>query len=196
MDMEEMRRNWKKMELRINKIETENHRLVEQLKKSRACSAKRKLTIGNGVMTVFCAVSPLWIVLLSGMVDVSFALYLSYIIFFVIMTLVTGRVWLWLLKTDYMLMSVKEALICAYKTKRLNRDKELVGYLTGLPLIAFLMIEVYQMGIDELMVGAWIGLVIGGIVGICIRIRDNRLLKNMRQALEEEVFDDKDAIDE
>lgn len=190
MDLDKLRQNWQQLELRIDKIELENKRLAERLKKNSATGIKHRLTSRYGRMTIICILAPLWMVLYDKTISTDIYLYISYIAFFVIMTIATGYVWWYLKSTDYMSMSVKDALIAVYKAEKLCKTHNWIGYITGLPLIAFLMIEIYQLGEQPLIIGAWAGVIIGGSIGTYIRIKNRRLLKTMKQTLIEEISEE------
>lgn len=190
MDLDKLKHDWQQLELRIDKIENENKRLAERLKKNSATGVKCRLTARYGRMTIICILSPIWMVLFDYTINVDTSLYISYVVFFAIMSVTTGYVWWKLRNIDYMSMSVKDALIAVYKTEILCKTHNRIGYITGFPLIIFLMIYIYQLDQQPLIIGAWIGLIIGGSLGTYIKIRNRQLLKKMKQTLAEEISED------
>ena len=194
MELDELKKQWQQIELRIDKVEEANHRLTERLKKNKATNAKQRLTTQFGVKLLFCIISPLWMVLFASQVEVRTELYISYMVFFVIMAISMAYVWNKLRTMNYMKMSIKEALIAVYDMERLYRRVGWVGIITGAPLIVFMLMEIHKLEIPEAVYGAWVGLIVGAIVGLISKIRYRRLLKEMRQALEEEIGDDENSI--
>lgn len=190
MDINKLKHDWQQLELRIDKIENENKRLAERLKKNSATGVKHRLTARYGRMTIICILSPIWMVLFDNTFNVDTSLYISYIVFFAIMSVTTGYVWWKLRNIDYMSMSVKDALIAVYNTEKLCKINNWIGYITGIPLIIFLMIYIYRLDQQPLIIGAWAGLIVGGSIGTYIRLKNRRLLKKMRQTLAEEISED------
>lgn len=190
MELDELKKQWQQIELRIDKVEEANHRLAEKLKKNKATNAKQRLSRQFGMKLLICVVSPLWMILFASQVEVRTELFISYMVFFVIMTIAMAYVWNKLRTMNYMKMSIKEALIAVYDMERLYRLVGWIGIITGAPLIVFMMLEIYKLEISEVIYGAWAGLIVGTIVGLISKMRNRRLLKEMRQALEEEIGDD------
>lgn len=189
MDIEDLKRNWQQLELRVNKAEFENRRLAERLCKNNATGIKHKLMARYRAMTIVCAISPLWIILFNMQMNVNAYLFAGYISFFVIMALATAYIWFWMANTDYMSMTVKDAIIATYKAEKLCKNHNWIGFVTGIPLLVFLMITISETGEYVIITGAWTGLIVGGLIGLYIRLRNRRLLREMRRMLEDELDD-------
>ena len=110
------------------------------------------------------------------------------------MAISMAYVWNKLRTMNYMKMSIKEALIAVYDMERLYRRVGWIGIITGAPLIVFMLMEIHKLETPEVVYGAWVGLIVGAIVGLISKMRNRRLLKEMRQALEEEIGDDENSI--
>ncbi len=192
MDIEEMKRNWQQMELRMDKIEEENQKLIARLKKNKAMGAKQRLMVSYFRMAIICIVSPVWIFLLEQEAYVGKILEIYYVLFFVALSAVNFYIWYFMKLNDYKTMSVKDALIKSYEIELLCKRGKLVGYILGLPLIVLLMCALYKAGIIEAFTGGCVGLIIGGAIGSIVNLKNKKMLREMRLALEEELAETDD----
>ncbi len=189
MDIDDLKLNWRKMELRMDRMEAESRRLAQMLRRNKATNTQQRLVNRYKVFTVICMLVPVWFLLMCESLNLSVALSVSYVAFFFVMTATSAYLWRSFSKVEYISLPIKDAIVESYKNERRVKVCNWIGYITGFPLIVFLMMEITALGIKPMIIGAWTGLVIGGAIGVITRIKMYRLMREMRRSLEEELRD-------
>ena len=64
MDIDELKKQWQSMELRIEKLEEENHRLMSSISSNRVAGLRGRLLTRYCMMIIVCIISPVWLLLL------------------------------------------------------------------------------------------------------------------------------------
>ena len=188
MELEELKKGWKEMDERMEKLESENDKLVNMITQKRATSALQRLTREYQMMTAICLLAPSYFMLtqhhMEGLGD--WCLYL-FVIFFLVMAIHKSFIWRKLSRMDYKQMTVKEALISTYKLEKYQKTGTLIGISLAVPLLICFMVELYRLHEMYAFYGAWCGLVVGLLIGLRIRRRIKRDIKEMRAALNDEL---------
>lgn len=175
------------MELRVEQLEQDNRRLLSRISSDRMMGLRRKLMIRYRGMITLCIFSPIWIFLMDNFCEISQWIKVCYVLFFVLMTL--ANVWVYMLihRINHSIMTVKEALIAATNLDIARKRVKIFGYILAIPLLIAMFYAFYEIGRQEIIYGAWIGLVIGTISGLIYERKNRRLIKDLRQTLATEL---------
>lgn len=178
------------MELRVEQLEKDNHRLMSRISRDRFVGLRGKLLTRYRVMIVVCAISPMWLLLLENIYGVGRVINVCYASFFVITALANAYIYYLFRKIDYSTMIVKEALTATTHLEITRYRLRLFGWLMAVPLLVIMFQAFYEIGQDEVIYGAWFGLIIGAIVGTIFDRKTRQLIRQMRQTLSEELNED------
>ncbi len=190
MDIDEMKRQWQLMELRVEQLEENNRRLQSRIVGDRFTSLRGKLLIRYRVMIVVCVISPVWLLLIDDIFEVGALVNICYASFFAITAVCNWRVFSLLRKLDYTSMTVKEVLMAATNMEIVRHRMKRLSWVLAIPLLVMLFCSFYATGNNGLIYGAWVGLALGGIVGTIIDRKTRRLISSMRQTLANELDED------
>lgn len=80
-------------------------------------------------------------------------------------------------------MTIKEALMAITKVEETRRRGQLLGWILAVPLVIILFRVFSEMGHPEVLYGASVGLVIGGIYGYIFDRQTRQLIKELRKTL-------------
>lgn len=191
MDIDELKKQWNAMELRIDRLEKENNRLMTNITNNRIVGLRGRLLARYRMMIILCVVSPAWIFFMDSLCDVSNFVKVCYVLFFVVMVITNGYVYHLIRKVDYIEMTIKDALVAATNVEIARRRMKIIGWILAVPLLAMLFSTFYEIGREELIYGAWIGLIVGFISGAIYEVNTRRLIRQMRQTLSDELGEDK-----
>lgn len=191
MDIDDLKSQWKSMELRINQLEKDNKSLEMRITRDRMKGVRGKLMARYRSLIVVCMLSPSWIVLMDRMYPhLDNEVAIVYTFFFVVMALANYYMYRLIGKVDCSVMSIKEALVATTKVEETRQKVKLLGWILGLPLIIIMFDVFKEMGHPEIIYGACVGLVIGGVIGYFIERKTRRLIRELRQTLADAIADD------
>ena len=103
-----------------------------------------------------------------------------------------GYVYYLIRKIDMSTMTIKEALTAATNVDIVRRRMKILGWVLAMPLLVILFYAFYEVGRDEIIYGAWVGLVIGAICGGIYERNTRQLIRQMRQTLADELGEDEE----
>ena len=192
MDIDELKSQWKSMELHINRLEKENKQLLSRISGDRMKGVRGKLMARYRSIIVVCVLSPSWIILMDRMLCLDDEIFIVYTFFFLVMALANYYMYRLIAKIDCSVMSIKEALMATTKVEETRQKVKLLGWILGLPLIIIMFDVFKEMGHPEIIYGACVGLVIGGVVGYFVERKTRRLVRELRQALADALADDEE----
>lgn len=192
MDIDELKKQWQSMELRIEKLEEENHRLMSSISSNRVAGLRGRLLTRYCMMIIVCIISPVWLFLLDNVFYVGQVANVCYALFFMITAVANGYVYYLIRKIDLSTMTIKEALTAATNVDIVRRRMKILGWVLAMPLLVILFYAFYEVGRDEIIYGAWVGLVIGAICGGIYERNTRQLIRQMRQTLAEELGEDEE----
>lgn len=190
MDIDELKKQWQSMELRVEQLEKDNRRLMTRISRDRFAGLRGKLMARYRLMIIVCVISPVWMLLLEDVYGVGRVLNVCYASFFVITALANAYIYYLFHKIDYSIMTVKEALTATTHLEITRCRLRMLGWLMVVPLLVMMFQAFYETGQDEVIYGAWFGLIIGAIVGTIFDRKTRRLIRQMRQTLTEELDED------
>ena len=191
MDIDDLKLQWKSMELRINQLEKDNKSLEMRITRDRMKGVRGKLMARYRSLIVVCMLSPSWILLIDRMYPhLDNEVAIVYTFFFVVMALANYYMYRLIGKVDCSVMSIKEALVATTKVEETRQKVKLLGWILGLPLILILFDVFNEIGHPEVIYGGFAGIVIGGVIGYFIERKTRRLIRELRQTLADAIADD------
>ena len=190
MNIDELKSQWKSMELRIDRLEKDNKNLLSRISNERMKSVREKLLARYRAIIMVCIFSPLWIVMMDKVWNLDNEILIVYTFFFMVMALANYYMYQLIGKVDCSRMSIKEALVATTKVEETRQKVKLLGWILGLPLIIIMFDVFKEMGHPEIIYGACVGLVIGGVVGYLVERKTRRLIRELRQTLADALVDD------
>lgn len=194
MDIDDLRSQWKSMELRINQLEKDNKLLEMRITRDRMKGVRGKLMARYRSLIVVCMLSPSWILLIDRMYPhLDNEVAIVYTFFFVVMALANYYMYRLIGKVDCSVMSIKEALIATTKVEDTRQKVKLLGWILGVPLIIIMFDVFKEMGHPEVLYGAYVGILIGASVGYLVERKTRRLIRELRQTLADALSDDEDC---
>ncbi|MBR5332394.1 MAG: hypothetical protein IKV32_03745 [Muribaculaceae bacterium] len=192
MDIDELKSQWKSMELRIDRLEKDNKQLLSRISSDRMKGVRGKLIARYRAIIMVCVLSPSWIVLMDKMWEFDNEILIIYTFFFFVMALANYYMCRLIEKIDSSVMSIKEALVATAKVEDTRQKVKLLGWILAVPL-TIIMFDVFQeIGHPEVIYGACAGLVIGGVVGYLVERKTRRLIRELRQTLADALADDEE----
>lgn len=187
MDIDELKKQWQSMELRVAQLEQDNRRLLSRISSDRTMGLRQKLMNRYRAMVAVCVFSPVWISLMDNLYDISLWIDVCYTLFFLVMAVANGYVYMFIRRINHSTMSVKDALIAATNLEIMRRRLNILGYVLAIPLLAIMFYAFYEIGKPEIIYGAWTGLAIGCVCGLIYERKNRNLIKDLRQTLAAEL---------
>ena len=192
MNIDELKSQWKSMELRIDRLEKDNKNLLSRISNERVKSVREKLLARYRAIIMVCIFSPLWIVMMDKVWNLDNEILIVYTFFFMVMALANYYMYQLIGKVDCSKLTIKEALIAVTKVEEYLRKFQFLGWILGFPLIIILFDVFKKMGHPEVIYGGVVGLVIGGIIGYFYDRKTRRLIRELRQTLADALSDDEE----
>ena len=190
MDIDELKSQWKSMELRIDRLEKDNKQLLSRISSDRMKGVRGKLMTRYRSVIMVCVLSPSWIVLMDKMWNLDNEILIIYTFFFVVMALANYYMYRLIGKVDCSKLSIKDALAATAKVEDTRQKVKLLGWILAVPL-TIIMFDVFEeIGHPEVIYGACAGLVIGGVVGCLVERKTRRLIRELRQTLNDALADE------
>ena len=183
MELEDLKKGWKEMENRIDRLEGE----LKMERHKKRTSARDRLEWRFRILTCICFVTPISFRPLMGMAQFSNRTLVLFSIFFIIMGIICALKSIRIAKLDMSQQSLKETLIKVQKEEKLFRYKPLIGITLAAPVLLSIINDINVLNEPIALYGVYGGLFIGVLFGLLIRRRIMREWKAVRQALEEEI---------
>ena len=190
MDIDDLKSQWKSMELRINQLEKDNKSLEMRITRDHMKGVREKLMARYRAIIMVCIFSPIWMLMMNELYQVDVEVSIVYAFFFLVMALANYYMYQLIGKVDCSRMSIKEALVATTKVEETRQKVKLLGWILGLPLILILFDVFNEIGHPEVIYGGFAGIVIGGVIGYFIERKTRRLIRELRQTLADAIADD------
>ncbi len=116
-----------------------------------------------------------------------------YIVFFIIMSLTYAGLANRISRNSYLTMPVVEAVKEVARREILMRRVKLMGRVLSIPVLALIFLEIYrdsQVTGDSGIIGGIVGGAVGLVVGLRYERSNRRIIRQIRQTLEDEIGDD------
>lgn len=190
MDIDELKSQWKSMELRIDRLEKDNKQLLSRISSDRMKGVRGKLMTRYRSVIMVCIFSPIWMLMMNELYQVDVEVSIVYAFFFLVMALANYYMYRLIGKVDCSKLSIKEALVATTKVEETRQKVKLLGWILAVPL-TIIMFDVFEeIGHPEVIYGACAGLVIGGVVGCLVERKTRRLIRELRQTLNDALADE------
>lgn len=188
MELEDLKKGWKELDEQVDKLEPKDDMLASRVTQKRVTSAHQRLKKEYQNMTALCFLAASWLPMIQRHIEeLPLGVMGLFLIFFLIMAAQKGFIWWKLSHVDYKRMTVKEALVSTHQLEKYQKTTTLVGIVLAVPLLAFFVVELYLLHEMYAFYGAWCGLLIGLWGGLHVRRRIKREIKELHEALKDEL---------
>ena len=183
MELEDLKKGWKEMESRIDRLEGE----LKMERHKKRTSARDRLEWRYRILTIVCFVTPISFKPLMGMAQFSERTEILFCIFFIIMGIICAIKSRRIANLDMSQQSIKETLVKLQKEQKLFKYKPLWAIALATPVILSIIGDIYALNEPVAMYGVYGGLFFGALLGLFIRRRIMIEWEAVRKALEEEI---------
>lgn len=188
MELEDLKKGWKELDEQVDKLEPKDDMLASRVTQKRVTSAHQRLKKEYQNMTAVCLCASSSLPMIQRHIEeLPLGVMGLFLIFFLIMAAQKGFIWWKLSHVDYKRMTVKEALVSTYQLEKYQKTTTLVGIVLAVPLLAFFVVELYLLHEMYAFYGVWCGLLIGLWCGLRVRRRIKREIKELHEALKDEL---------
>lgn len=185
INLEELQRQWKSMEVRIDDLEHRNRVLATRLKDNSVCGLRQKLMNFRKRNIILCCLLPVFLCpAVVSTLDASVWFLGVYCLFFYFMGFVNWIIYRKLSRIDLSEATTEQALVFVYDVKRYVRYGRLAGWAFAAPVLVWIFSIFYEIGDPAIIWGGWAGLLIGLAIGFCADYRQRKLLRQLRLEIE------------
>lgn len=185
MNLEELKRSWQEMSVRIDKLEEDNRRLTTELAAGKASSAQQRLK--KSVRISGCAGIILPVLAPFLVLSLNFPVWVAviYAFFGIVMSVLDFAFAHYIGKYNYLAMPIVDSLQHAIQIQRYLNYLQSFGIIVGMSVILIMGFFVFR----DTEYDIWIGMLVGFIVGIVFGIkkfitirRDTRMIRDELKA--------------
>ncbi len=185
MDLDNLREQWKSLNIKVEDLQVENMRLRHDIQTNKVTSINRRLIARIRNMLLVCCLAPIFIIYMKNEIALTTATIVCYVSYFIIIGAAHGYL-LWRLSTrDYLSMPIAAAIKEAATLELYRKRMRMWSYIMVAPVIFMLMMDIYKYGYP----GALISGIIGGLAGLAIGLRleytNRKLMRQIRQLLDQ-----------
>lgn len=185
MDLDNLREQWKSLNIKVEDLQVENMRLRHNIQTNKVTSINRRLIARIRNMLLVCCLAPIFIIYMKNEIALTTATIVCYVSYFIIIGAAHGYL-LWRLSTrDYLSMPIAAAIKEAATLELYRKRMRMWSYIMAAPVIFMLMMDIYKYGYP----GALISGIIGGLAGLAIGLRleytNRKLMRQIRQLLDQ-----------
>ncbi|WP_288735334.1 hypothetical protein [uncultured Parabacteroides sp.] len=187
MELEDLKKGWKEMDKHIDYLQ-DNNEITQKVIKERIVSVQERLARRFRLMTALCLIAPSFLSIDNwGLGDIGVWTKGGFFVFFIVMAIHKGFLWMRMSRLNFMQMTGKEALISTYKLEKIQKIGMLIGFPFAFIIIAFFMLDLYHMHEMYALYGACSGLIVGLFCGLRIRSRIKKEFQQLRSVLDDEL---------
>ncbi len=185
MDLDNLREQWKSLNIKVEDLQVENMRLRHDIQTNKVTSINRRLIARIRNMLLVCCLASIFIIYMKNEIALTTATIVCYVSYFIIIGAAHGYL-LWRLSTrDYLSMPIAAAIKEAATLELYRKRMRMWSYIMAAPVIFMLMMDIYKYGYP----GALISGIIGGLAGLAIGLRleytNRKLMRQIRQLLDQ-----------
>ncbi len=182
MDIDELRQNWNRMNLRVERLEEDNWLLRRERDMMGKVSMQSRLLRQCTVRTILSFVAiPILVPQLLTIFGCPLWYTLMYAVAFLIFGFMNNNERLMVKSIDLNTMPVSEVMRRVQGIEQLRRHNMITGYIIAAIVLIPLFYFIYRINDRALIIGAWIGLVAGLSCGFFIKKRSDEMLKRIRE---------------
>ena len=181
-DLEQLRENWRRMSLRVDRLEADNRRMAKRLAAGRATSAQQKLA---GFYRISAIASCLLPILAPSLTHVGFPVWIAtvYAVFGVIMAILQFTFYRKIIRSDYLSLPVVTALADAIDIARKQRLLRMFSLCTGGFVILSMILAAFNRLDTSILIAMTVGLIIGAAIGYRKYRKMSALVREMQDEL-------------
>ena len=184
-DLEELRRQWQSMKLNSDRLEHTNVRLRRQLAGERADSKQKRLVLRYRIMgLVGFVILPFMALILYRELDAPLWLAWLYGVIGVILSILNLGFSIYVASTDYITCPTAEALTHAHNVVLWQARLLMVGIILAVGVLAPMVMYFVSMDNAAVLIGAFVGLLVGCAIGYIRYNSCRRLARRMIADLE------------
>lgn len=187
MDLEQLREQWKSLDIKIDTLSKDNIRLRKKLMDNKARSINYRLMRRIRNIAIVCAIAPVFIAVanLHANTFSTLTIIAAFVYFFTI-----AAAWIYfygkLRHTDYLNEPLVESLRQVTIREITMRRIKTLSTVLGIPVVILLLHDIYlHEESDFALLSALTGGIVGGIIGFYISRTNKRLIRSMRDTLHE-----------
>ena len=185
MDLDNLREQWKSLNIKVEDLQVENMRLRHDIQTNKVTSINRRLIARIRNILLVCCLAPIFIIYMKNEIALTTATIVCYVSYFIIIGAAHGYL-LWRLSArDYLSMPIAAAIKEAATLELYRKRMRMWSYIMAAPVIFMLMMDIYKYGYP----GALISGIIGGLAGLAIGLRleytNRKLMRQIRQLLDQ-----------
>lgn len=190
MDLEELKKSWKKTDAKIDKIIKVNKDLTDICRnnniglRDKVISKYKVLCIVSIAMTFICP-------LLPPFRNLHPAIVVTLTIYFIVLGILNYDLYKCLKKIDYKSMSLKDMLIATTKSIIKRSRYQVIAYCMMVPLMVTLLWYFYTINLG-MFYGGIFGAIVGLIIGLSTDIKIKRQIRDLKKNLEQELEEEND----
>lgn len=190
MDLEELKKSWKKTDTEIDKIIYVNKDLTDICRnnnmglRDKVLSKYKVLCILSIVMTFICP-------LLQPFRNLHPAIVVTLTIYFIVLGILNYKIYKHLKRIDYKSMSVKDMLIATTQSIIKRSRYQVIACCMMIPLIVTLLWYFYTTNLG-MFYGGIFGAIVGLIIGLSTDIKIKRQIRDLKKNLEQELEEEED----
>lgn len=186
MNPEDIKRNWQMLNRKVEELDLRTIDIARNLAISKSQTLQQRLSKRYRAQAIFGFLLPVlspMIVMLGLPVWVS----VVYGLVGVILGLINLRFSHFISDKDYAFMPIVDAMAHAIKVLRRQIQVVRLGYLLALLIVAPLLYEIWELGETDLFIGACVGGLAGGIMGLYKQRVNNRIARQLVKTLENDI---------
>lgn len=184
-DIEDLRRQWQAVNLRVDDLERRNRQLTSELSRHKAVGLRQRLMRYRMRSTLICLALPLILApVLINLHGTSWLFLVTYMLFFWIMAGSNFMIWRSLSRIDISSATTGEAILNVYNVHRYIRFGRVLGWSLAVPLLVWMFSIFYDVGDSGMIWGGWAGLLVGLAIGFCVDYRQRKMLRQLRLEIE------------
>lgn len=188
MDIEELQKRWKSLDIETQALRDENVRLRRKLCDTNIRGLNMRLYRRMLYGAITCAIAPAMLIPCVHVMHFGEATIYAYILFFLIICGCYGYLAWRVSDMSYLSQPVLQATCEIGRREIMMRRFRVFGRLLAIPVLILLFSDIYQ---DEMtnggggLIGGLIGGVIGLIIGLRIERSNRRIMRQIKSTIEE-----------
>ena len=194
-DFDDLKRQWKNTSFR-GFAQSENERLIiNKILSKNVLSTRDRLIRNHVITTAVCLLAPL-LLILSAQAGIDYPNWIKilYTGFFVINAAMQAYAVVLINRTNYSTKTVTKTLETMLNYKKAINRHHIISILAGIVVISSLIYHLFEIHETSALIGAWVGVVVGGTIGFLIRLRHRRQINEIINDLKE-ILDENDKND-
>ncbi|MCH5345604.1 MAG: hypothetical protein J1E63_00760 [Muribaculaceae bacterium] len=179
-ELEELKNSWQQTTININRAADKQAQLLDRVMSRQISSTRYRMIRNHAIAFAVCWLAPLLLIASSAVgLDYPTWIKVIYVLFFVIVAAL--QAWGIFIVSGIRPgeMTTTEAFAQTISYKRYNNRRQLISTVLAIGVVGSIFYYLFETNEIEALIGAWVGLVIGGIIGLLANLRQRRAINNM-----------------